>query len=301
MKILLFDIKEAKKKKKKKKKTRSDAEGMPLFALSWLWNLVCIDTHTDAQANGFEMIQSRQKGGRQRPFWILFALDRPSMKHLWLLVKYKRRKCCWLSCCLMSTKLKYFVWISLAHYSQMVWFRKKKKEIRKSQAGTVGQIQQTGGHPRYQINCWKRNPNKKYDRLRFDSSYWTKWSIFFFLFSAKFVFFYTWTDTLDETVGPAILRHSTGIHLTSHVREFSSLAVSLDIGWVEGGVDRIKTSGRINKKKYRKNPFFFDEFSSGTKNRERERKKNKQENSTFCLGRKMWSFSFVFSYPTIRK
>jgi hypothetical protein len=101
-------------------------------------------------------------------------------------------------------------------------------------------------------------------------------SFSFLLFSAKFVFFYTWTDTLDETVGPAILRHSTGTHLTSHVREFSSsfLTVSLDVGWVEGGADRIKTSGRINKKKILL--FFFDEFSSGTKNRERKKKKTRK-------------------------
>jgi hypothetical protein len=43
---------------------------------------------------------------------------------------------------------------------------------------------------------------------------------------------------------------------------------------VEGGADRIKTSGRINKKKILL--FFFDEFSSGTKNRERKKKKNKK-------------------------
>ncbi len=127
-------------------------------------------------------------------------------------------------------------------------------------------------------------------------------SFSFLLFSAKFVFFYTWTDTLDETVGPAILRHSTGTHLTSHVREFSSsfLTVSLDVGWVEGGADRIKTSGRINKKKIGKILLFLTNFHLARKT-VRERKK-KQENSRFCLGRKMWSFSFIYFLTlTIRK
>lgn len=80
----------------------------------------------------------------------------------------------------MSTKLKYFVWISLVHYSQMVWFRKKKRNKKISDRNCW--VDPTDWRTlRYQINCWKRNPNKKYDRLRFDSSYWAKWSFLFFL------------------------------------------------------------------------------------------------------------------------
>lgn len=132
---------------------------------------------------------------------------------------------------------------------------------------------------RYQINSKKR---KKPSAVRQPD--WAKWPLLCVCLSAKFVFFYTWTHTLDEMGWP----QSFATQPESIWRRMSVNFPPVSI--CRGRTRSYKTSGRINKKKILF--FLFDEHlllfsSSGTRIK-------KEEKPQHFVG--LWFFSLGLSF-----